>query len=151
MQPVAVALLALLPFLVGCESESAALTLGSRQHSISLVRTKNYWWSSAWELELVVARLPACQRRHPLKKTTSDTPRIEVYWSGRPGLFGLRHGKRWYVTDTATCEMQVMEQEPEELGDFVGVFRVKRDKWVFEMADHEKTVGDEGADTKSKP
>jgi len=131
-------LLLLAPLLAGCESESAALTLGNRAHALTLVRTKPYFWSNAWQLELVVARLPDCQRRHDLKKTTSETPRIEVYWSGRPGLFGLRHGKRWYAADTVSCDMQIMNEAPEDPGQFVGTFRVKNGTLTFEPADAEK-------------
>lgn len=149
MRPIVWTLLILLPALAGCVSESAALVLGARQHSISLVRTKDYWWSKAWDLELVVARLPACQRRHALKKTSSDTLEIEVYWSGRPGLFGLRHGKRWYLTDTASCALQVMDQELEDPGERIGVFRVKDGKLIFELAEQQKASGQEGAQTDS--
>ncbi len=131
------ALFLLLPLLAGCKSDSAALTLGNRAHALTLVRTKPYFWSNAWQLELVVARLPDCQRRHDMK-TTSESLRIEVYWSRRPGLFGLRHGKRWYAADTASCDMQVMNEAPEDPGQFVGAFRVKNGALTFEMADAEK-------------
>lgn len=122
-------LLLALPLLAGCVIEPAGFLIEGGDHSLTVERRKPYFWSSGWELDLIVARYPECQRRHMLKKT-GEKFRVDLY-NVRPGVFILNQGERWYVAETGECRMQQFEQEPPAPGNFIGSFRVKNGKFGF--------------------
>jgi hypothetical protein len=122
-------LLSCLPLLAACDIEPAAYLIDGGDHSLTVERRKPYLWSDGWELDLVVARFPECQRRHPLKKS-GEKVRVDLYKTDT-GAFILNQGKRWYVAETRECKMQQFEQEPADPGHFLGSFRVKNDVFGF--------------------
>jgi hypothetical protein len=122
-------LLLALPLLAGCVIEPAGFLIEGGDHSLTVERRKPYFWSSGWELDLIVARYPECQRRHTLKKA-GEKLRVDLY-NATPGVFILNQGERWYVAETGDCRMQQFEQEPPAPGNFIGSFRVKNDKFRF--------------------
>lgn len=115
-------LLALL--LAGCVKEPAAFLIDGGNHSLTVERNKPYFWSSGWELDLIVARYPECQRRYALKKASDKKFRVDLYRSAQGG-FILNQGNRWYVTETSECRMQQFEEEPQNPGELLGSFREK--------------------------
>lgn len=122
-------LLFALPLLAGCDIEPAAFLIEGGDHSLTLERRKPYVWSDGWELDLVVARYPECQRRHPLRKS-GEKLRVDLYRTPT-GAFILNQGKRWYVADTRECRLQQFEAEPPLPGEYLGAFRVKNDTFQF--------------------
>ncbi|MDO9602300.1 MAG: hypothetical protein Q7J02_08290, partial [Rhodocyclaceae bacterium] len=125
-------LLALLPItllLVGCEIEPAAYLIDGGNHSLTVERKKPYFWSSGWELDLVVTRYPDCQRRYPLEKA-GEKVRVDLY-RVETGAFILNQDKHWYVAETRDCRFQKFEQEPAEPGEYLGAFRPKNDVLIF--------------------
>lgn len=123
------------PLLLGCEIEPAAYLIDGGDHSLTIERRKPYFWSDGWELELVVARYPECQRRHALKKA-GEKVRVDLY-RVEPGVFILNQGKRWYVAETRECRMQMYETPPPEPGELLGTFRVKNGRFGFVPVEEE--------------
>jgi hypothetical protein len=122
--------------LAGCEIEPAGYRIEGGNHSLTIERVKPYFWSSGWELDLIVARYPECQRRHPLKKA-GEKVRVDLY-RAQPGVFILNQGNRWYVAETRDCRMQQFEEEPPEPGEYIGAFRIKNDVFGFVPDEAEK-------------
>ena len=121
--------LLLLPLLAACDIEPASFLIQGGDHSLTVERRKPYFWSSGWELDLIVARYPDCQRRHPLNKA-GEKVRIDLY-SPQPGVFVLNQSTRWYVAETLGCRMQQFDAEPPEPGQYLGAFRVKNEAFGF--------------------
>ena len=117
--------------LAGCgSSDTASFMIDGGDTALTLERIKPYAWSEGWELELIVRRNPECQRRHVLKAVTTDAPKVELF-TPEPYVFIIRQGKRWYVTDLKSCQLQAFKETPPEPGAPVGAFQVKGDKFVF--------------------
>lgn len=121
--------LSLIPLLAACAKEPAGYEIEGGNHSLTVERNKPYFWSSGWELDLIVTRYPECQRRHALKKA-GEKVRVDLY-RVEPGVFILNQGKRWYVAETQTCRMQQFEEAPPEPGELIGSFRVKNGTFTF--------------------
>ncbi|WP_126446698.1 hypothetical protein [Sulfuricystis multivorans] len=115
--------LLLLPLIAACAKEPAGYEIDGGNHSLTVERNKPYFWSSGWELDLIVTRYPECQRRYALKKA-GEKLRIDLYRTPT-GAYILNQGSRWYVAETQTCRMQAFEEEPPEPGELLGSFRVK--------------------------
>ncbi|MDP2170366.1 MAG: hypothetical protein Q8J96_08070 [Rhodocyclaceae bacterium] len=111
------------PLLAGCEIEPAGYLIDGGNHSLTVERKKAYFWSSGWELDLVVTRYPDCQRRYPLKKA-GEKVRIDLY-RVETGAFILNQGNNWYVAETRECRFQQFKEEPDEAGEYIGSFRPK--------------------------
>lgn len=116
--------------LVACVKEPVAYQIEGGGHSLTLERNKPYFWSSGWELDLIVARYPECQRRHELKKVKSEKLRVDLY-SPEPFVYILNQGNNWYIAETRQCRMQPFEEPPAEPGAFLGSFRVKGGQFAF--------------------
>ena len=109
--------------LAGCGSDTASFMVDGSDKAVTLERIKEYPWSD-WALELVVRNDPDCQRRHKLKPTGSDAPKIELF-TPEPYVFIIRQGKRWYVAEMKTCQLQAFKEQPPEPGTPVGMFQEK--------------------------
>lgn len=121
--------LLLMPLLVACAKEPAGYEIDGGNHSLTIERNKPWPWSDGWELDLIVARYPECQRRYALKKA-GEKVRVDLYRI-EPGVFILNQGKRWYIAETQTCRMQQYEEPPPEPGELLGAFRVKNGTFTF--------------------
>ena len=116
--------------LTGCRNETASfMASGDNDHAVTLELRKPYPWSD-WELELIVRNNPDCQRRHTLKPTTEESPKVELY-TPEPYVFIVRQAKRWYVTDGHTCQLQQLKEPPPLPGDLVGTFQEKDGSYRF--------------------
>lgn len=116
--------------LAGCKSETASFLVAGNDAALTLERRKPYWWSDGWQVDLVARNNPHCQRRHKLKDAGNGAFRVDVYMPAATA-FILRQGKRWYVADLKSCEMQQFKEEPPEPGELVGSFRVKGGVFKF--------------------
>lgn len=122
-----------LPLLAGCVNDAATLEIdGTREHVLVLMREQPYFWESKLELSLVVARMPACMRRHPLGNGSVNT-KVEI-WQVPSGAYIIRVGKKMFVTETQNCVnfAKLDEEPPEGLGKLIGTFREKKGELVFE-------------------
>ena len=131
-----IALLALLPILGGCINDSIGMRIDGPEHAVSLVREQKLFWEKKMDLEVVVARLPDCQRRHKLQPAAvSPNFKIEVFMTA-PNSFLLEQGKHLYAVETQTCQkFAKLDEAPKEgKGELVGVFREEKGKLVFVAA-----------------
>lgn len=115
--------------LAACAKEPAGYEIDGGNHSLTVERNKPYFWSSGWELDLIVSRFPECQRRYKMKKA-GEKVRVDLYRTPT-GAYILNQGKRWYVAETQTCRMQEFEEPPPEPGEPIGSFRVKNGVFTF--------------------
>lgn len=110
--------------LAGCAKEPAAYLVNGNDVAITVERIQPYFWSTGWELDVILRQHPNCQRRHHLKPTTSANVKVEVF-SPEPAVYILRQGKRWYVVELRTCGFEAYKDAPPEPGELVGAFQVK--------------------------
>ncbi len=129
-------------FVAGCAKEPAAYMIAGSEIAITVERIKPNFWSSGWELDLIVRQHPNCQRRHHLKPAKSDKVRVDVYTPER-GVFILRQGKRWYVTDLRTCGFDAFKEPPPEPGELVGAFMEKGGVFKF-VQSKDRAASDNG-------
>lgn len=113
--------------------DSAAYLISGASHSLSLVRTKTFAWSSEWELALVAAHAPECQRRHKLQPVSGTEFKVDLYRS-LEGNYIIRQGNHWYVTETRNCRLQKFPAPPREPGDLLGAFEEAEDGIKFTAA-----------------
>ena len=120
------------PLLAACINDTATMEIdGTREHVLVMMREQPYFWDSKLELFLVVARMPACMRRHPMG-TGSTSTRAEIYLVPS-GAYIIKIGKRMYVTETQNCVnfAKLDEEPPEGMGQFIGTFREKNGQFTF--------------------
>lgn len=132
MKPLLALLLAVL--LAGCSAEPASYQIATSEVSLTIERVKPFFWSDGWELSLVTRRNPDCQRRHHLKKSSGDTLKVDIF-NPEPGVYILRQGKRWYVTELQSCAFDTFKEPPPEPGDLVGTFAEKDGVFKFVAAE----------------
>ena len=121
-----------LPLLTACVNDGASYEIdNTREHVLSLIREQPLFWESKLELFMVVSRMPACMRRHPMGTGTA-TSKVEIY-QVPSGAFIVKVGKRMYATETQNCVNFVkMDGEPAEgMGKLMGTFREKKGVLVF--------------------
>lgn len=119
-------LLSVLPLGACGDSQMAYVSSDDRSHSISLIREQS-WLGGPWQTTLIVAAIPRCQRRYPLEGLAADELLMDVY-RPEPGVFILKAGQRWYVTETQNCGFQGYKKPPPEPGELIGGFQVQNDK-----------------------
>lgn len=107
------------------DSQMAYVSGDDRSHSISIIREQS-WLGGPWQTTLIVAAIPRCQRRYPLEGLVADEFRMDVH-RPEPGVFILKAGQRWYVTETQNCGFQAYKKPPPEPGELIGGFQVQND------------------------
>lgn len=137
MKPLMLALPALL--LAGCMNESATFYLvEGRDQSLTLQAKQPWFWDQKVDLEVVMSRLPDCQRRSPLEAAMPAEIALEVF---RPeaGEFAepiliLRQGGRHYALGLAGCGLQAFKAPPQKPGSLLGTFRMDGQRLKFKAA-----------------
>ncbi|MBB3117544.1 hypothetical protein [Pseudoduganella violacea] len=125
-------LTALLPLLLaGCINDTATYYADSTQeHTLSVRRQQDYFWSDDARITLMAARLPDCQRQLQLTELPILDTEVELFGSGERH-WSLRAGKQVWQVETESCALQ---EGGEASGQKLGVFRGDADKLVFEPA-----------------
>jgi hypothetical protein len=126
--------------LPACSKDPAAYMIAGSEVAITVERIQSNFWTSGWELDLIVRQHPNCQRRHHLKPTSGGKVKVEVY-SPEPAVYILRQGKRWYVTELRNCGFQAYKEPPPEPGDLIGAFQEK--DGVFKFVESKDKVAKE--------
>ncbi len=127
----------------GCSVEPASYLIAGSEVALTVERTKPYFWSDSWELSLVTRRNPECQRRYALKRAAGNNVKVEVY-SPEPGVYILRQGKRWYVTELGKCGFDAFTEPPPEPGELLGAFQEKSGVFKFVVATEKGGKSTEG-------
>lgn len=131
-------ILALPLLLAGCMNESATYYLDGREQSLTLQAKQPWFWDQRVDLEVVLSRLPDCQRRSRLDGAMPAEIALEVL---RPeaGEFAepilvLRQGGRHYALGLANCELQDFKAVPQKPGVLLGTFRMEGRRLKFNAA-----------------
>ena len=137
MKPLILALPAAL-LLAGCMNESATLSLDGKDQSLTLQAKQPWFWDQRVDLEVVLSRLPDCQRRSRLDAAMPAEIALEVF---RPeaGEFAepiliLRQGGRHYALGLVNCELQAFKAAPQKPGTLLGAFRMQGQRLKFNAA-----------------
>ncbi len=124
----------------GCgDTQIADYLIAGGRHSLTLTRQQDFV-GSEWTTELIVARLPDCQRRYLLTGVAGDKLKVELYRS-EPGVFILNSGKRWYVTETQTCRFEQFKEPPPAPGVLIGSFQVRDGRLEYKDQEAPKPPG----------
>lgn len=110
--------------LSGCENDVASFIVEDKDHALTLIREQHYFWSDDTDLALVVARLPDCQRRHPMASAPLPEAQVSIYELS-PSRYQVRQGERWYLADTGGCTLQTLPSAPSPIGKLLGTFERK--------------------------
>lgn len=130
MRKILIVLISLL--LTACVDDTAAYYVDkSGNHSLTIHRAQKQFWNNEVSVELVMSRLPECQRRVVLTDMPADEVEIELLSAG-DNVWTLRAGKELWQVETQTCTQYADVKG--ELGELLGVFRPEGDKLVFEAA-----------------
>ncbi|MEZ5616137.1 MAG: hypothetical protein R3E35_13090 [Rhodocyclaceae bacterium] len=121
--------------LAGCMNESATFYLDGREQSLTLQAKQPWFWDQKVDLELVMSRLPDCQRRSRLGTAMPAGIALEVF---RPekGVYAepiliLRQGGRHYALGLANCDAQAFKAAPQKPGALLGTFRMEGSRLRF--------------------
>jgi hypothetical protein len=124
----------LLPLLLtACVDDSASYYVDGNagSHALTVHRAQEHFWNSEVSVELIMSRLPDCQRRLVLEQSPADEVEVELYSNG-DNIWTLRSGKQTWQIDTQTCT-QYAEAKGDP-GELVGVFRDENGKLAFAAA-----------------
>lgn len=134
---------ALILLLAGCLQDTASYQFEEKDHAITLVRNQTWFWQDTVEVTVIALRLPHCNGGLTISDMPVDT-RVSLYRApdeyAEP-IFILKAGKRYFAVSTQSCRVQKFDDAPDPLGEKLGVFRVKDDKFQFVPA----KVGSAGA------
>lgn len=124
--------------LAGCMNESATLALDDKEHRLTLQVRQPWFWEQKVELEVLVSRLPDCQRRSRIGTAMPAEVALDVLRPD-PGEFAepilvLRQGSRHFALGLATCEIQPFKAAPKNPGTPLGAFRMEGTKLKFNAA-----------------
>ncbi len=121
-----------IPLLTACVNDGTTYEIdNTSEHGLSLIREQPYFWDSKIDLFMVVSRMPACMRRHPMGTGTAAS-KVEIY-QVPSGAFVVKIGKRMYATETQNCVnfVKMDEDPPGGMGKLMGTFREKKGVLVF--------------------
>lgn len=127
-------LLLLAPLLLaGCVDDSATYYIDGNDHALTVRAVQEHFWKKAVTLQLVAARMPACQRRFELATLPAADVELELFASGE-NIYTLRAGDLVWRVDTQNCSEMA---EPEQVtGQPLGLFHLDENgKLVFEEAE----------------
>jgi len=126
-------LLLLTPLLLaGCYNDSATFFADSSQeHTLTVRRQQDYFWSGDGRFTLVAMRMPDCQRRYELAELPLEDTDVELYSDG-DDRWSLRAGSQVWQVETRTCTLNAGGAVA---GTKVGDFRAEIDRISFVEAD----------------
>ena len=131
-------ILALPLLLAGCMNESATYYLDGREQSLTLQAKQPWFWDQRVDLEVVLSRLPDCQRGGG---RGAPSPAEIARGVLRPGggksaepILIPRRGGRHYALGLANCELQAFAAAPQKPGALLGAFRMEGRQLKFNAA-----------------
>ena len=120
--------------LVACSDQRASVDIDGSAHALSLIRITTWPWDKTAKYSVVAARMPDCQRRHPMGEAPLEA-KFEVYSPGNNAWI-IKQGERMFVVETRSCEgFAPLAKAPEGgLGALLGNFAMRCDTLVFTPA-----------------
>lgn len=122
--------------LTACVDDTASYYVDGRDgnHALTVHRAQQHFWNDEVSVELVLSRLPDCQRRLVLTTLPADDVNVELYSNG-DNVWTLRQDKELWQVETQTCSKYPdVKNNAGNLGELIGVFRVDGNKLVFAAA-----------------
>ena len=123
----------LLPLLLSaCVDDSASYYAdGVGNHALTIRRAQQHFWSDATTVDLIMSRLPDCQRRIRLATMPAGAVEIELFGGG-DNNWTLRAGTQVWQVESQTCSQYADNKG--EFGEPVGIFRAEGGKFTFQPA-----------------
>lgn len=109
-----------LSLLAACGGSEFAYMDEGGGKSLTIVREQSYF-HGPWHTTLVSAAMSRCAQRHPLPAITGDSFQVHVF-RPEPGVYILKSGTQWFVTELQTCNFQTYKAPPPFPGEAVGRF-----------------------------
>ena len=124
-------ILFVLPLLLaGCYNDSATYYADtSQEHTLTVRRQQDYFWSEEARYTLMATRMPDCQRQIPLAELPLEDTEVELF-SGGDNHWTLRSGKQVWQVETQSCTL--LGTGGEASGQKVGVYHAGADKMTFQ-------------------
>jgi len=125
-------LLTVLPVLLltGCINDSATFYADQgRDHSLTVRRQQEYFWSEEARYTLVATRLPDCQRQIPLGELPLEGMRFDLFASG-DNQWSVRAGRQVWQLETNACSL--LSDEGPASGEKLGTYHAEGEKMEFE-------------------
>lgn len=115
--------------LAGCERESVSYGITSRNHSMTLIIEKPYFWSKQYTQNVIVANMPECQRRYRLQTVDIKRPyRVKIYDYGTYSHLWIVHNQ-YYLFDHFNCTFEMLKnpvEPPSSKEAFIGEFYIDK-------------------------
>lgn len=108
-----------LVLLAGCSMESTSYWIGPEQ-SLTLIRTKPYFWSDEFLRTITIMSQPDCTRRYPLPPDGGAGGSLKVFKAAGGG-YVMQDGIGQYRIEMASCGMLV-EGKSGAPGELLGAF-----------------------------
>jgi hypothetical protein len=116
--------------LAGCYNDSATYYAdATRDHTVTVRRQQDYFWSEEARYTLMASRLPDCQRAIPLEELPLEDTEFELYSSG-DNQWSLRSGEQVWRFTTQTCALT--GEGGTAAGQKVGVYHAGGDGMLFQ-------------------
>jgi len=116
--------------LAGCYNDSATYYADSSQeHTLTVRRQQDYFWSEDARYTLMAVRMPDCQRQIPLAELPIEDTDFELF-AGGDNHWSLRSGKQVWQVETPTCSL--VNEGGEPVGQKVGTYHAAADKMTFQ-------------------
>jgi len=125
-------ILSALPLLLlaGCYNDSATYYAdATREHTVTVRRQQEYFWSEEARYTLMATRLPDCQRAIPLDEHPLEDAEFELFAAG-DNQWALRSGSRVWQFETRSCALT--HAGGEAAGQKVGVYHAGSDRMYFQ-------------------
>lgn len=124
-------ILFVLPLLLaGCYNDSATFYADtSQEHTLTVRRQQDYFWSEEARYTLMATRMPDCQRQIPLAELPLEDTEVELFASG-DNHWSLRSGKQVWQVETQTCSLLGTGGDP--LGQKIGTYHASADKMYYQ-------------------
>jgi|GEM_PF-318369 len=112
--------------LTGCMDESTSMPISGSAHAMTINVRQPLPWSKEFELDVIMARMPDCQRRSRLDNVPTGDVRIDVFNPAEEvfaePILIIKQGNISYAVSKQNCEMQRFKTEPKEPGTKLGSF-----------------------------
>lgn len=118
--------------LTGCINDSATFYADATQeHTLTVRRQQDYFWSEEARYTLMASRMPDCQRQIPLGELPLEDTQFILYGAG-DNQWSLKSGKHVWQVETQGCTL--VSNRGTVSGDKLGTFHAATDKMSFEAA-----------------
>jgi hypothetical protein len=126
-------LMPLVPLLAGCLQDTASYAFPEKNHAITLVRNQTWPWQSTLDVTVIALRLPECNGGGDIKDVAEEAA-FTLYQAPNEypePIFMLKVDQRVFAVSTQSCRVQEFKETPDDLGQKLGAFMVKDDKFQF--------------------